>query len=527
MQFKKTTILSVLYLVSINLNAQNIKANWYNLDFSKDTVYGVSSNYSYTNLLKNKPSKTVIVAVIDAGVDVDHPDLKTNIWLNTKEIPNNGIDDDKNGYVDDINGWDFIGGKDGADVHYDNYELTRVYRELKLKYETAASNKSNGNDKKEFEYYIKVRNEYNKEYIEANTQYKLYASIWDGINNVKKAIGKNTITLADVQQFTPKEHDKAAADAKNIMLAVLEKGNSVDELQQQLDMAKDHFKNQLDYGLNTDFDPRTIVGDNYQDASERYYGNNEVKGPDASHGTHVSGIIAAIRNNNVGIDGIADNVNIMVIRAVPDGDERDKDVANAIRYATDNGAKIINMSFGKAYTYNKKAVDDAVKYAELHDVLMVHAAGNESKNNDRSATYPNPVYENSKQKAAGWVEVGASDSSGEPGQFSNYGKRTVDLFAPGVRIYSTTPDNHYETFDGTSMASPVVCGVAAMLRSYYPNLSAAEIKMILLQSVTKIKRKVLLPGSDSKKIKFKKLCASGGIVNAYKAIDLANKWNKK
>jgi subtilisin family serine protease len=288
--------------------------------------------------------------------------------------------------------------------------------------------------------------------------------------------------------------------------------------------AIDHYDVALNYQLNVNFNPRFVVGDNYDDATQRSYGNNDVVGPTAEHGTHVSGIIAGVRTGKPGEqEGIADNAKIMVIRVVPDGDERDKDVANGIRYAVDNGARIINMSFGKGYAYNKKAVDDAVKYAEAHDVLLIHAAGNDHSNNDSVQDYPNCRYEGTHKQAGNWIEVGASDVLGRPGTFSNYGKKTVDLFAPGVKIYSSIPDSAYAYFNGTSMASPCVAGVAAIIREYFPTLTAKQVKKILMKSVTKVTYKVVLPGREDTYVTYKDLCVSGGMVNAYKAVQLALK----
>jgi subtilisin family serine protease len=267
------------------------------------------------------------------------------------------------------------------------------------------------------------------------------------------------------------------------------------------------------------------VGDNYSNVNEKFYGNDSVLGANGDHGTHVAGIIAGIRNNGLGINGVANNVKIMIVRTVPDGDERDKDVANAIRYAVDNGATVINMSFGKAYSPYKNAVDEAVKYAQSKNVLLVHAAGNDSKNTDEENNFPTPKMLNG-QTASNWIEVGASTPTDDEylvAPFSNYGKRNVDLFAPGYQIYSTVPDSKYREMSGTSMASPVVAGVAALIRSYFPNLTAEQVKQVLMESVVPVKHKVILPGSTSKKVKFKTLCKSKGIINVYNAVEEASR----
>jgi subtilisin family serine protease len=288
-----------------------------------------------------------------------------------------------------------------------------------------------------------------------------------------------------------------------------------------------HYRDELAYHYNIAYDPRSIVGDDYNDASQRYYGNADVTGPDALHGTHVAGIVAAVRHNGIGIDGIADDVQIMVLRVVPDGDERDKDVANGIRYAADHGAKVINMSFGKGWPKNKTAVDEAVKYAMSKDVLLIHAAGNDGKDLDDStnANFPNPYYADGSGVAQAWITVGASgpdDDSTLVANFSNYGKKNVDVFAPGVQIYSSIPGSKYTYESGTSMASPVVTGLAALIREYYPKLKAVEVKQIIMQSVVKPSHTVMVGrGAAQKKVSLSDISVSGGVVNAYQALQAA------
>jgi cell wall-associated protease len=299
-------------------------------------------------------------------------------------------------------------------------------------------------------------------------------------------------------------------------------GTTALEIRDELADGINEMKAAAEYYYNPDFNSRSIVGDHYDDATERYYGNNDVTGPDAMHGTHVAGILGADRDNNLGIKGFAENVKILTVRCVPDGDERDKDVANSIRYAVDQGAKVINMSFGKGYSYNKKAVDDAMKYAMDHDVLLVHGSGNDNLDVDTAVVFPNKFFADGGV-ANNFINVGASMWDNRVAEFSNYGKKNVDVFAPGAQIYSSVPGNKYRNLQGTSMASPVVAGVAAMIRSYFPQLTAPQVREILMKSVVKMPKKVLIPGDEKKKAKLKKLCASGGVVNAYNAVKLAEK----
>ena len=535
MQIKKIALVFALCLPGLFLAAQGKKApeNWFTKDMAADGVRGTSSDAALAKLkASGKKGQTVIVAVLDSGVDYEHEDLKDVMWVNEDEIPGNGIDDDKNGYIDDIHGWNFIGGKDGKNVGHDSYELTREYVRLKAKYGEATS----GSDKKEFAYWQQIKTDFEAKRTELETQKKMAEAFFNdfegALATAKKELGKDKVTEEDLEKLKEGSDDAKAA------AGTLERGFGFglneENVAEQKEEAGKYFSGGLEYGYNTEFDPRNIVGDNFADLSNRSYGNSDVKGPDSFHGTHVAGIIAASRDNDKGIQGVADNVLIMSVRCVPDGDERDKDVANAIRYAVDNGASIINMSFGKGYSPRKGYVDDAVKYAAKHDVLLVHAAGNSSENNDVTGNFPNDGYNKrgglfKPKTAPNWLEIGALHwRKGERSVagFSNYGNKNVDLFSPGVQLYSTIPGGGYGNASGTSMASPAAAGVAAILRSYYPDLNASQVRQIMTESVVKVNDKVIKPGS-SDKVPFSDLCASGGVVSATNAVVMASKTSAK
>ncbi len=503
---------------------------------------GISMRKAYSDFLKDKKTKTVVVAVIDSGIDIEHEDLSDNIWTNPGEIPGNGVDDDKNGYVDDIHGWNFIGGPDGQNVGPDTYEATRVYGSLKYKYENANPATLSKAQKMEYDTYLKAKETVDKEIEKAKTGLKQLDNVETRVMNsmdvLDKALNGRALTLANLDSLDAASSMEMAM-GKNIASQYLANPEvkTVDDLRklivEELTEDRKSYQNKLDFAYNPDFDPRkTIVKDNYNDPTERYYGNNDVEGPDPLHGTHVGGIIGAVRNNDIGMDGVAPNVKLMSVRAVPDGDERDKDVANAIRYAVDNGAQVINMSFGKGFGTHKHLVDEAVKYAAKKDVLLVHAAGNSGQNNDLITNYPNANFEKKSgflckksKRAQNWIEVGALNyKSGEdaPAPFSNYGIKEVDLFAPGMKIYSTMPNNEYAPLQGTSMASPVVAGVAATIRSVYPSLTAGQVKEAILKSVTPISDTVKVPGSKTDKVSFSKLSVTGGVVNLDKALMYAS-----
>jgi subtilisin family serine protease len=549
MNFKERLAIAAACMLALSTVQAQQKApeNWFTLDPGTDKVLGTGADAALKMLKeKGKKGQTIIVAVLDSGVDANHEDLKPIMWTNPNEVPNNGVDDDGNGYVDDIHGWNFIGGKDGKNVHHDSYELTREYVRLKNRFAGTDASKLYGDAKTEYAYYEEVKKAFEERRAETEEQRSGVAAQFSKFDNAfataQKALGKKEVTAADIETLKNNEA-KEVKEAAGTLDKLFKNGVDQASFEEQKKEATEYFDNQLNYGLNPDFNPRTIVGDNPNDVNERYYGNNDIQGPDAFHGTHVAGIIAAVRNNDIGIRGVADNVRIMSVRCVPDGDERDKDVANAIRYAVDNGASVINMSFGKGYSPNKKLVDDAVKYAEEHDVLLVHAAGNDSENNDTDPNFPNDAYQTpvkkglfgGKQKnAENWMEIGALSWKGgenRPAKFSNYGKKNVDLFSPGVAIYSTIPGSKYGNAQGTSMAAPAAAGVAAILRSYYPELSAEQVRQIMMKSVVpQTDGEVFKPGS-TEKVRFSDLCVSGGVVSATNAVNMAEgtkaKRNKK
>lgn len=480
---------------------------WSHLDLIKDTIPGMSVDRAYNELLKNRKGQKVIVAVIDSGTDIEHDDLKGRVWTNAKEIPGNGIDDDKNGYVDDIHGWNFLG--DGI---HENYEFIRLLKK--------------GDDGSEAYKKLQAKYDSKKEEILGNKQQLDFILAAD--KAISDHLKKENYTLQDIKSILTT--DATLGNYKLVMLQVLST-TTVEEFKKEINDFKDYIYDQLNYNLNLEYDGRKILGDNAEDFSTKYYGNNQVWGPDkkyAMHGTHVAGIIAQVRGNNLGGDGVATDVEIMAIRAVPNGDEYDKDIALAIRYAVDNGAKIINGSFGKSYSPQKEWVHDAIKYAESKDVLFVHAAGNDTDNLDVVESYPNDRV-GEQEIASNFIKIGALNyeyGTKMVATFSNYGKKDVDVFAPGVKIYATVPNQEFKYEQGTSMASPNAAGVAALIRSYYPNLKAAQVKQILKESGVLINRTIAIGGENSNKANFTELSGTGKIVNAYNAILMAEKMSK-
>ncbi|MEQ8525745.1 S8 family serine peptidase [Gracilimonas sp.] len=495
---------------------------WHLTPANAAPYYGTGVETAYSELLAGKsPKQKVIVAIIDSGTDIYHEDLQENVWVNEDEIRGNSADDDGNGYIDDIYGWNFIGGPDSTHIDKDTYEVTRLYAKLSDKYAGMSEDSVAEENQDEFEYYQEIKAAFERRKEQNDRELAQVGQSRQAIMFAKQALGVTNIDSLTAEDLEIKSSDtQQIQQAKQIMNYLKSNGAAESDIQ-DLEEYYEHVQGLANYGLNPDFNPRDIVGDDYDDLSNRFYGNNDVIGPSSEHGTHVAGIVGAIRDNNLGATGIAD-IELMILRTVPDGDERDKDVANAIRYAAENGAKVINMSFGKGYSPQKFYVDSAIQYADSVGVLMVSGSGNGSDNVDSTDSYPTRFYENGGF-AKNYLSVGATSWESDStlvASFSNYGKETVDLFAPGVDVYSTYPNNEYKMESGTSMASPVVAGVAALIMSYYPELSATDVKEIILQTVTKVDQVVYKPGTDEP-IHFSELSATGGIINAYDALKLA------
>lgn len=537
--FLKRTCGVLFSAVTLSASAQKeeVPKGWHLMDQQASGYYGISIDKAYEFIKSKKlKSKTVIVAVIDSGVDTTHEDLKSVLWKNPKEIPGNGVDDDKNGYVDDINGWNFIGGKDGQNVKQDSYESARVYHKYKTKYQGKQINEALLSADELFEYKMWQRAEEEvagsggegEGSLDVMIMQNVLKSMTKSDSILRKAMNKEVYTGKELKEFSAQEAD--VKKAKSAVLGLMEGNDMLESTNKDFLEGFSEFVNgEVRKAEAKENAPKTyradIVKDNYPDFNDKFYGNNDIMANTPLHGTHVSGIIGAVRNNGKGGDGVADNVRIMTIRAVPDGDEHDKDIALAIRYAVDNGAQIINMSFGKSYSPEKKWVDDAVRYAESKGVLLVHAAGNDAKDIDVKHNYPSPVFQTDGKRSGVWLTVGASGdpkAGGLTAGFSNYGKNEVDVFAPGVRIYSTVPGgNTYNNLQGTSMASPVVAGTAALLLSYFPNLSARQLKEAIEKSAQKPEIKVRKPGTEET-LNLSDISKTGGLLNAYEAVKLAS-----
>jgi subtilisin family serine protease len=509
-----------------------VPKNWHQLDPASSGFNGISLQKAYDEIKTKKlKSKRVLVAVIDSGIDTLHEDLKPILWTNPKEIAFNGIDDDKNGYVDDVHGWNFIGGKDGRNLKEESLEATRVYHKLKIKWSGKAEAISEADKKELAEYKRAEKTVLGEEGAGGGPSTSMLKNLQKGLMKsdtvLQKALGKIEYTGNELDKYDTK--DATEKKAKATFIGLMKPNGSMDQTNKDFLNGLDEYLKSLekkDEAKNTaPADTRKeIVGDDESNINDRGYGNNDIMANTPFHGTHCAGIIAAARNNKKGVDGIADNVRIMMLRAVPDGDEHDKDIALAIRYAVDNGAQIISMSFGKDFSPEKEWVDDAYRYAASKNVLLVHAAGNDHKNVDTTYNFPSSIFINGKGKATNVITVGASGdkkNGGLTASFSNYGKKEVDVFAPGVNIQSTIPGgNTYGPASGTSMACPVVAGIAALLLEYYPTLTAVQLKEAIEKSAVTPKEKVENP-ETKEKVNLSEISKTGGFVNAYEAVKYA------
>lgn len=504
------------------VNIQKLKKegiyNWYN------SKLGMSTDKAYKKL-KNITPDTVVVAVIDSGVDIKHEDLQGHIWVNKNEIPNNGIDDDHNGYIDDIHGWNYLGNKDGKNQAHARLNVTRIYAKLKPKFDGVDSADVACADRADYKMYLKTKKE-----VESNRKkYKNYiAQTKNFRDNILPRLPKMIAKMMDADSLTQEALDKwKPEDARSKRMKSL--GESILSGQLTKEALNDQVEElnaRVDYHYNPDFNGRKIVGDNYLDLNDTVYGNNDVPGPKPYHGTHVSGIISAIRGNGLGADGVANCAKIMVLRAVPDGDEFDKDISRAIRYAVDNGAKVINASFGKDYSSLPKAVYSALKYAQDHGVLFVQAAGNSGERLIDNPNFPTAHYKFAPKPLTNILTIGASTRHHDgslAASFSNYGFYRVDIFAPGSEIYNSIPGNKYHILQGTSMAAPMVTGAVALLKGYFPSLTMMEIKDIILKSGDDFgDTEQTVPGTDHK-AKFSTFCKTGKVVDLLSAVKMAQK----
>ena len=487
---------------------------WGHSDLVTDSIPGMSLDKAY-DFLQGKKGIEVVVGVVDSGTDLLHEDLKNVAWINSKEIPSNGIDDDKNGYVDDINGWNFLG-----TIHKEHLEYQRIVKDPSIANEESVKEATKFYDEK-----VEAAKKNEKQY---GQMLKMVSNADDALSKHfdKSNYSKDEVTKVVTEDTALKQSIEVAKQMYGFGLSSL--GQAKQELSKLVENASSMLSGEdlkKEYRSVLGDDPNTMDNISYGDAATGHSTKDE------AHGTHVSGIIGASRNNNIGMNGVATNVKIMAVRAVPDGDEYDKDVALGLRYAVDNGAKIINTSFGKGFSPKKEWVYEAILYAASKDVLIVNAAGNDGKNMDVEKTFPNDSRDLVTEISDNVLTVGAMSANYDenlPASFSNYGKINVDVFAPGVQIYSTTPEGEYAKFSGTSMAAPSTAGVAALLRSYYPKLSASQVKHILMNSGTMINFDVIKPGSRSRenptgeKVSFSELSVSGRVVNAYNALKMAD-----
>ena len=535
-----------LYTCSLFAWGQDAKF-WHWKDLEKEGVHGVSLFKAQQLLIESKLKPTpIVIAILDGGIDTNHHQIRPLLWNNPKEIPGNQIDDDKNGYIDDIHGWNFLGNATGQNVDKASDEKSRIYHRYKNEFKQEELDSVNWDAKKKSTY---------TSWRQAAAEIVFTEEDADNLAFIKMAknavvkMGFILIREMEDSNFTAEKLEtyqpigKITADTKISYLRTLQ-ALGIDRMnghQSIVDDLNEYIAGKEKAAISLETPPedirKLIIKDRYEDLKDQYYGNNNITGPNAKHGTHVAGLAAGIIDTIFTKSNFNNPIKLMGVRVVPDGDEYDKDIALGIRYAVNNGAKIINMSFGKSFSPEQAWVDSAIRYAASKDVLIIHSAGNESYDLNNKTVYPSPYSSSFNNKASNMITVGASSdpiiAESLLTDFSNYGNQIVDLFSPGNKIYSSLPNQTYGFTNGTSMSAPILSHIAAIVRAYFPKLSAIEVKAILLQSCWKPEDEnsiFPIPQKDQSK-KLKELSAEGGIINAALCIQNAIKFqsnkNKK
>ncbi len=535
-----------LYTCSLFAWGQDAKF-WHWKDLEKEGVHGVSLFKAQQLLIESKLKPTpIVIAILDGGIDTNHHQIRPLLWNNPKEIPGNQIDDDKNGYIDDIHGWNFLGNATGQNVDKASDEKSRIYHRYKNEFKQEKLDSVNWDAKKKSTY---------TSWRQAAAEIVFTEEDADNLAFIKMAknavvkMGFILIREMEDSNFTAEKLEtyqpigKITADTKISYLRTLQ-ALGIDRMnghQSIVDDLNEYIAGKEKAAISLETPPedirKLIIKDRYEDLKDQYYGNNNITGPNAKHGTHVAGLAAGIIDTIFTKSNFNNPIKLMGVRVVPDGDEYDKDIALGIRYAVNNGAKIINMSFGKSFSPEQAWVDSAIRYAASKDVLIIHSAGNESYDLNNKTVYPSPYSSSFNNKAINMITVGASSdpiiAESLLTDFSNYGNQIVDLFSPGNKIYSSLPNQTYGFTNGTSMSAPILSHIAAIVRAYFPKLSAIEVKAILLQSCWKPEDEnsiFPIPQKDQSK-KLKELSAEGGIINAALCIQNAIKFqsnkNKK
>ncbi len=521
---------STSYKKNESLSKNDLKY-WHLKDIEKDSILGISLERAYTELFKKRKANPVIVAALDSEVNIKQEGLKNQIWVNTKEIPDNGIDDDNNGYIDDINGWNYIGTQNNDSVVFSSFTYTEVLKQYDSKFKNTSLKEIPTIEKKQYQTYQRAKTAYKKQLEERKNNLETYNRIKRKYTKSRSILHKyfpnNIYSKKQIDSIIDIVKDKEEKKFMSYMKYYLD--NDINDSTIALGLKSEH--KIIKQNLNLEHNGKYHTKDDANDLTDFPYGNNNVSGiENFYHGTEISSVIAHKRNHKE-IRGIIDTVKIMCLNTSTAGDEFDKDIALAIRYAVDNGARVINMSFGKSFSLHPEWVKDAITYAESKNVLIVTSAGNSRLNLDTNYDYPNDALDDGIEYADNFLKVGSTtnklDSTLASG-FSNYGKKQVDVFAPGSRIDCLAWDEPIVDY-GTSLSSAVVSGVAALIFSYYPNLTAAEVKHIIMESGLPIDIMVNKPSKskEKEKVPFSSLSKSGKIVNAYNALIMADSISKR
>lgn len=565
---KKYFLLLLVCIGMANVNAQLIKQDnqarkkqsdldWYNCSFGEDGVYGAEVNKAYEFLKGKKVKKRPVVALIGTGLDVEHEDLKQAIWVNPGEQAD-GKDRDKNGFIDDINGWNFLGGKNGQVMERLIQEGDREFLRLKDKYADYIT--SNGEFFKiidgkrvkvsapenlsEYSYYKNVvmpESQLARIYGGWNMAYVIAEYGQKFKEDLRAKFPGQRITLQEFQTcYDPNAPQDTLSDVTFTLIATAFQLYKTDDLdfvyktfvETGVARGKESYEEALKaYGYDGRKD---IVGDDYLNINDNKYGNNVLLTSDAGLGTMQGGIIGGKRGNGLGNDGIMDEAEIMALRVTASGGEPYiKDMVLAIRYAADHGVDIIVLpQQNTLYPDGQKEwMIEALRYAESKGILVIVPAWELSQDLAKQTFYPNRRMTGDKE-LTNLMVISSSDKEGNPSLNANYGAKELDLFAPGINIYSAYTGDTYQIGSGVGLASASVAGVAALIKAYYPHLTGSQIRDILLESVTsrkgvEVEKGIEVDGKQTQDLfLFDDLCLSGGILNAYQAIMAADKLGK-
>jgi subtilisin family serine protease len=555
---KKIYILIASLLIGVAGYAQN--ENWHHLA-PEDGVFGAAIERAHAAARESglRPARRPItIALIGGGIDISHKAISDIIWVNRRERRINGRDNDRNGWIDDRHGWNFLG-NDTMTINSLSTMGDREFLRLKDKYNHflfvedgiaymfddelgALVETEPPADMEEFEYFLRVVTE--SELAETNRGVMLAkAVVWyirEIGHSMRMAYPERVLTRTDFGEFVRAQQSTTAMqDALFAFIDLMFMSANTEDWNTMAAFADTEFipiqELRHERAMARRFPrERELIGDDPNDLNDKGYGNNNLLANNALRNTMIAGIIGAGGGQSE-IRGITNNVQIMTLRIEADfGEPYMKDMALAIRYAVEQGADIIQLGATNRLfpRHQSHWVEEALRYAEQRNVLVVIPVRDLSSNLDDFPFYPNRNL--STGTLSNIITVAASDSLGNPFLWANFSETELDIFAPGVEIKSAMPGNRYAIDSGSAYAAAMVTGVAAFIKNYFPQITPAQMRQLLIDTVTDRsdaeveKQYRATAGSMRGRIAtdlflFSDLCVSGGILNAERAIKEAGR----